>query len=131
MAFSSKYAISLYENIAQFANLELKTSHSYTLEAFRELLGVQPGRYKTFGELNKHVVKPAMAEVNALANFSISVLPVKQGKKVVEIRVGWWAKDPATIKLAFDELARPRRARIEGTVEFIAPIASVNRIRRS
>src|SRR3954451_24066319 len=46
MAFSSKYAISLYENIAQFANLELKTSHSYTLEAFRDLLGVPPGRYK-------------------------------------------------------------------------------------
>jgi len=134
MAFSSKYAVSLYENIAQFANLELKTTHSYTLEAFRELLGVQPGRYKTFGELNKHVLKPALAEVNALANFSLAVLPIKQGKKVVEIRVSWWGKDPATIKLAFDELARPkvgRRARIEGTVEFIVPVPSVNRLRRS
>jgi len=41
------------------------------------MLGVQPGRYKTFGELNKHVLQPAVAEVNALAPFSISVLPVK------------------------------------------------------
>src|SRR3954452_12085817 len=58
MAFTSKYAVSLYENLAQFCNLSKKTFQDYTLDEFRDLLGVPPGRYKTFGELNKHVLKP-------------------------------------------------------------------------
>ena len=72
MAFTSKYAVSLYENLAQFANLTKKTFQDYTLDEFRDLLGVPPGRYRTFGELNKHVIKPAVAEVNALAPFGVS-----------------------------------------------------------
>ena len=82
MAFSSKYAVSLYENLAQFSNLTKKTFQDYTLDEFRDLLGVPPGRYRTFGELNKHVIKPAVTEVNALASFGVSVLPIKQGKRV-------------------------------------------------
>ena len=135
MAFTSKYAVSLYENMAQFANLTNKIHQDYTLDEFRSLLGIPPGRYKTFGELNKHVVKPAMIEVNALAPFGVSIVPVKQGKKVVQIKVGWWAKDSDALRLAWDETQRSktgRRARIAGTVEHItAPMPSINRLRRS
>ncbi len=135
MAFTSKYAVSLYENLAQLANLSLKTSQDYTLDAFRDLLGVPPGRYKTFGEFNKHVLKPALAEVNALAPFGVSVVPVKQGKRVVQIRVGWWTKDNNALREAFDELRRSRigrRARISGTVEYVSePLPSTHRLTRT
>jgi Initiator Replication protein len=135
MAFTSKYAVSLYENLAQFANLDRKISHDYTLDAFRDLLGVPPGRYKTFGELNKHVLKPALAEVNALAPFGVSVVPVKQGKKVVQIKVGWWTKDNSALREALDELQRSRvgrRARIAGTVEYVSePLPSTHRLTRT
>src|SRR5690349_20007739 len=60
MTFTSKYAVSLYENLAQLANLKMNTMHEYSLDEFRDLLGVPPGRYKTFGELNKHVIKPTV-----------------------------------------------------------------------
>jgi hypothetical protein len=134
MAFSSKYSVSLYENLAQLSGLSIKTSQDYELDAFRELLGVPHGRYKTFGELNKHVLKPALAEVNALAPFGVSVLPVKQGKKVVQIRVGWWPKDSTSLREAFNELQRSRIgrcARISGTAEQIAaPVPSTARLAR-
>ena len=134
MAFTSKYAVSLYENLAQFSNLSLKISQDYSLEEFRELMGVPPGRYKTFGELNKHVIKPAVEEVNALAGFGISILPVKQGKRVVQIKVGWWAKDNSQLGQAYDELQRSkvgRRARISGNVEYVSdPLPSLSRIAR-
>jgi hypothetical protein len=134
MAFSSKYSVSLYENLAQLSGLSIKTSQDYELDAFRELLGVPHGRYKTFGELNKHVLKPALAEVNVLAPFGVSVLPVKQGKKVVQIRVGWWPKDSASLREAFNELQRSRigrRARISGTAEQVAaPVPSTARLAR-
>jgi plasmid replication initiation protein len=134
MAFTSKYAVSLYENLAQFANLSMKTHQAYTLDEFRALLGVPPGRYRTFGELNKHVIKPAVDEVNALAPFGVSILPIKQGKKVVQIKVGWWAKDSTALRAAWDETQRSkigRRARITSTVEHIAPLPSINRLVRS
>lgn len=135
MAFTSKYAVSLYENMAQFQNLTMKIHQDYTLDEFRALLGVPPGRYKTFGELNKHVIKAAVDEVNALAPFGVSILPVKQGKKVVQIKVGWWAKTSDALRDAWDERQRSkigRRARIAGNVEHVAaPLPSVNRLIRN
>ena len=135
MAFTSKYAVSLYENLAQFANLSKKTFQDYTLDEFRDLLGVTPGRYRTFGELNKHVIKPAVAEVNALAPFGLSVVPVKQGKRVVQIKVGWWAKDSSALHETWNEMQRSkigRRARIGGTAEYVAdPLPSISRLIRS
>jgi plasmid replication initiation protein len=134
MAFTSKYAVSLYENLAQLVHLTHKTAEDYTLDAFRDLLGVPPGRYRTFGELNKHVVKPAVDEVNALAPFRITILPIKQGKKVTAIRVGWEVKDSSAMRQAWDELHRSkigRRARIAGTVEHVLePQPSVARTMR-
>lgn len=122
MAFTSKYAVSIYENIAQLCNLSHKKSQTYSLEDFRALLGVPPGKYKTFGELNKHVIKPAIAEVNALAGFHVSVLPIKQGKKVKQVNVGWWNKGTEELKESFQELQRTklgRRARVAGQAEHV------------
>src|SRR5271166_5760896 len=135
MAFNSKYAVSLYENVSQMTGLELKQSQSFSLDEFRDMLGVQPGRYKTFGELNKHVLQPAVAEVNALAPFSISVLPIKRGKRVASVLIGWTRKDSTALREAFDEVQRPRvgrRARINGTVEQVVlpPALSVSRLVR-
>ena len=135
MAFTSKYAVSLYENAAQFANLEYKTHAEYTLDEFRSMVGVQHGQYKTFGEFNKHVLKPALTEVNALAPFSMLVLPTKQGKKVTGIRVSWWKKDGEALNAAWDEVQRPkvgRKARLADTVEQVTqPFPSVSRMLRN
>lgn len=131
MAFTSKYAVSLYENLAQLANLTVKTTHEYSLEEFRSLLGVPPGRYKTFGELNKHVIKPTVDEVNAIAPFELTVLPVKQGKRVASIKVGWQQKTSEALEEAWKEMQRSkvgRRARLAGKVEHVLdPAPSVNR----
>jgi hypothetical protein len=136
MAFTTKYAVSLYENAAQFANLEFKTFADYGLDEAREMLGVQPGKYKTFGEFNLHVLKPALTEINALAPFNLSALPIKQGKKVTGVRLSWWKKDSAALAAAYEEINRPkagRKARISGTVEHMvsAPMPSVGRLMRS
>src|ERR1035437_3841091 len=134
MAFTSKYAVSIYENIAQLCNLSHKKSQTYSLEEFRALLGVPPGKYKTFGELNKHVVKPAIAEVNALASFGIVVMPIKQGKKVKSVNIGWWNKATEELKESFQELQRTklgRRARVAGLADQVLdPHPSIARYQR-
>ena len=53
-------------------------------------------------------------EVNALAPFGITVLPMKQGKRVARISVGWWTKGVDAINAAWKELQASkvgRRAR--------------------
>jgi plasmid replication initiation protein len=135
MAFMSKYSVSLYENIAQKVNLERKQFHTYSLAEFRELMGVQDGQYKTFGEFNKHVLKPAVMEINALAAFTIGVLPIKQCKRVVQLSVTWMHKDAEALQAAMKEVESTkvgRRARISGTVEAILPpVPSIERLMRT
>jgi len=134
-AFMSKHSVSLYENIAQMVNLDWKQSHTWPLAVFRELMGVQDGQYKTFGEFNKHVLKPAAVEINALAPFSINFLPVKEGKRVVHILVQWMPKDPAALQAAMKEVESTkigRKSRITGTVEDVLPaVPSIERLMRA
>ena len=59
MAFSTKYALALYEAVARRARLRHKFSEEMSLEEFRELLGVPLGKLTTFGNLNEYAIKPA------------------------------------------------------------------------
>jgi len=118
MAFSSKYSVSLYEHISQWTGLSRKSFQDMTLDEFRELLGVEKDKYSAFGALNKHVIKQTVLELNALAAFSVTVLPIKTGKKVTHIRVGWWQKDKEEMEAAWREVHRSkvgRKARIART----------------
>jgi hypothetical protein len=122
MAFTSKYAVSLYENTAQWTGLGKKTFQEFSLAEFREMIGVEPGKYAAFGALNMHVLKPALLEINALAPFNITVLPVKSGKKVTHLRIGWWNKNKHEMDAAWQELRRSkvgRRARITGQIDHV------------
>ena len=136
MAFTSKYAVSLYENASQWAGLGRKTYHDLSLDEFRAMLGVEAGKYGAFGALNKHVLKPVLMEINALAPFNMSVSPVKEGKKVARLRVSWWNKNRDEMDAAFRELHQPkvgRRARISGQAEQIQvqdALPSENRLLR-
>lgn len=122
LSLSSKYAVSLYENAAQLSGLDYKTSQVYTLEDFRTMLGVETNKYPAFGNLSQKVIKPAVQEINALAEFHISVTPIKTSRKVTHIRLGWWAKSMDEVKSAFQELQQPkvgRKARISGTTSYV------------
>jgi hypothetical protein len=134
MAFSSKYSVSLYEHIAQWTGLSRKSYQDLTLEEFRDLLGVEEGKYAAFGALNKHVIKQTVLELNALASFSVTVVPVKTGKRVTHIRVGWWQKEKEELDAAWREVHRSkvgRKARITGSATSVTdPYPSQNRLAR-
>jgi hypothetical protein len=131
MAFTSKYSVSLYENVAQWSGLSHKTFQELPLEEFRDLLGVEEGKYAAFGALNKHVIKNVILEINALAPFTVAILPVKTGKKVTQVRIAWWSKTKDEAEAAWREVNRSkigRKARLSGrTVQVASPYASENR----
>lgn len=129
MSFSSKYAVSLYENTSQWIGLRYHSHKDLTLAEFRAMLGVEEGKYPAFGALNKHVVKPAATEINALAPFDLTIVPIKTSRRVTHVRVGWSRKDEAALREAHAEAQRPRfgrRTRIEGRREAVTkPATSV------
>ena len=134
MAFNSKYAISLYENITQSVNLTHITSATYSISDFREMMGVPDGRYPVFGDLNRHVIKPSVTEINGLAHFDLSVLPIKKGKKVAQIIIAWRKKDDEARHEAFQEQQLPRagrKARIAKPEMIGGAVSSVGRMMRT
>ena len=121
-AFSTKYALALYEGLSRRVRLSSVFSEVFPLETFRELLGVPEGKLGTYSNLRLRAIDPAVEEINALAGFGCQVEPVKQARKVVAVRVSWWLKDVDELKTAFSELQRPRvgrKARISGQGESV------------
>lgn len=124
-AFSSKYALALYEAICVRINLQ-KDHQFFTVEEFRRLLGVPDGKYREPFNLKKWVIEPAVLEVNGLSDFMAEIEPVREGGfvrgKLKGFNLYWRKKDNDEWKQALDELGRSkvgRRERLEGSVERI------------
>lgn len=122
-AFSSKYALALYELICLRVNLRV-CYQDFDVEEFRQLLGVPEGKLMAFPQLKQSVMTPAVQEVNALSDFNVSVSPLREGGqlrgRLVGFRVEWERKTSEEWQAVLDELIRSRvgrKARIQGTVE--------------
>lgn len=119
-AFTSKYALALYEIGEKRRNLQFRWTEVFDLGELRELLGVKSDELTTFGNFNAWCLKPAAKEVNGLADFSVAFRPVKTGRKVMGVQLAWWRKSEDELRAVFAEVRRHRvgrRARLNGTVE--------------
>jgi plasmid replication initiation protein len=116
----SKYAMSLYELIAKRFNLTDVNRQRWPIEQFRALIGVPDDTYPRFGELNKHVLKPAVDEINfVVPQFSIKLDFEKRNRKVAFVALTWWRKSLNEYDRARRELDQPkvgRKARQRGEV---------------
>ena len=70
-------------------------------------------------------IDPAVAEVNALSDYMVEILPIKTGRAVTHVEMRWWRKDgdaggAADRALQFSKIGR--RARAEGRVEQVTPV---------
>ena len=78
-AFSSKYALALYEMVQKRGNLKFKTSEEFPVDRFRALLGVEAGKLQAFKSFKQRAIDPAVLEVNGLGEFGCKVEPVYAG----------------------------------------------------
>lgn len=101
---SSKYALALYELIAQRARLSYVRSETFDIDQFRALIGVPAGKLGTYSNLLKFAITPAFEEVNKLADFHVAFEPIKEGRRVGSIKVAWAIKDVEARKLAYQAL---------------------------
>lgn len=118
-AFTSKYALALYEMIQKRGNLEHIWYETFELDDLRALLGVEEGKLTSFSAFRQRALEPAVKEVNALGDFGVSMMPEKTGKAVTHIKLMWHQKSVEELKEAYAELQRSRvgrQARIDGSV---------------
>lgn len=127
-SFSSKYALALYEAICLRTNLRV-AYQDFSVEDFRALLGVEPGKHQLFKNLKDRVLVPALTEVNALSDFNVELELRREGGpsrgKVTGFRLSWEKKTPEQWGAVLNELMRPkvgRKARIRGRVEFAVAV---------
>ena len=134
-AFSSKYALSLYEVVAARIEMKHKSSETVDVETLRMWLGVEIGKLRTWSNLRKFAIEPAVKEVNALSPFEVAIEPVRRGRKVVEVHLSWAKKEPLSPseQAAAREVNRAklgRKARLSGTAEKVIPELSPEAIQK-
>lgn len=119
-ALTSKYALTLYEIVQKRGNLKYRASEKFTLESLRGILGVPKGKLTSWSNLNLRAIKPAVAEVNALSDYIVTIEPIKTGRRVTHVELRWWRKDRDGVDAAEREVSFSkvgRKARVAGESE--------------
>lgn len=123
-AFSSKYALALYEAISLRINRHQREEYLADSD-LRELLGVEPNILPIARDLRKRVIDIALDEVNALSDYKVEIETVREGgarSPVKGYKLRWDSKSPEEWESTRAELDRPkvgRKARLTGNVEKI------------
>jgi hypothetical protein len=121
--FSSKYALALWEMVQKRGGLKHKNTEEFTPDDLRKMLGVPRGRLRDFSSFRRFVLIPAVDEVNALSGHMVQIDAIRHGRKVIKLRLIWFAKDEQGLKAAYCEVQRHRagrKARVSGLAEVIA-----------
>ena len=109
--------------IQKRGHLKHKNTEDFSVDEMRGLLGVHPGRLTEYADLRRKALIPAVEEVNAFSPFMVQLDAIRHGRKVVKLRLIWFAKDEQGLKAAYCEVQRHkagRKARIGGLAEVIA-----------
>jgi plasmid replication initiation protein len=82
--FQSAYGLALYENCNRFQ--DIGQTPWFNLTMFRQLMGVEEGRYKIFRDFKTRVLDKAVEEVNKYSTLVIYPQLRKQHRQVVSIQ---------------------------------------------
>src|SRR5471030_1574718 len=80
-SLSSSHSIRIYELLQQFITTG---DRMIRLDDFRSMLNLND-KYPLFKDLNKHVIKPALEELNNKSDLFVIIDTVKQGRKVTSL----------------------------------------------
>ena len=120
-ALTSKYALTLYEMVQKRGNLRWRSTERFTLEQLRAVLGVPKGKLTTWSNLRLRAIDPAVAEVNALSDYIVEIVPLRTGRAIGHVELRWWKKDAAGQGEAAPEVGASRR---ELAVDRARPVSS-------
>lgn len=124
LAFESRYAVTLYERGCLMVGRRGRIWRG-TVAELREVLGVPPDTYRDWSLLRRFTLDRAVAEVNHLAHFTVSVGEQRRSRQVVEVALAFEPKtgtaaDAAEAELRLSHVGRKTR-RKQGTPPALQP----------
>ena len=86
--FKSQYALVLWEICFDYFDADRDQGETpfISLDTFRELLGIENDEYPAFSIFNRAVIKPAIKEINDLADYRVEVEQKRIGRKIGELK---------------------------------------------
>ena len=88
--FDSKHALALWELCTDYLGSKRDYGETpwITLEDFRKLMGIEDSPYYAafFKKLNQQVLTPAIAEINRVSDFQVTVDYQRHGRKVIALK---------------------------------------------
>ncbi len=82
--FTSKYSLFIYELCLDYHGI--KQSPMMPLDKFKDYLGLKKTQYPLFKDINKHILKPSIKEINKTTDLFIELEKGKEGRKVVGVK---------------------------------------------
>jgi plasmid replication initiation protein len=128
-AMTSKYAISLYEKICLWTNLD-NCVRTFSVAEFRDMLGVPPDAYERGLDFERKVIEPSVLEVNGLSDMGVQIKLERRHARapIHAVTVAWWKKQGDEFRQAMQERQRSkvgRKARLRGQVETVPALTPV------
>jgi Initiator Replication protein len=132
-SMTSKYAMALYELVQLRAGLD-RCVERFTVDRFRDLLGVPPGKLTRGPDFERRVVQPAVIEVNGLSDMGVSIELQRRHARapVTGVTLGWWKKEGDEFRAAMRERNSSkigRMARLKGILQVETPETSLPPLR--
>lgn len=86
--FGSKYSLALWELCTDYLGGKREAGETpwIAVAEFRKLMGVEGGIYDSFKRVTERVISPALAEVNHVSDFRVTVEHQRQGRKVTALK---------------------------------------------
>ncbi len=114
--FTSKYALTLYEILKRYADRKAAEPYwSARIDDVRDVLGCRD-KLKDFKDLRKKALDPAILEINELAEFSVEMDEIRQGRggnggRVVGLVFRVRGKALGELEAAAKAVAKPKTQR--------------------
>lgn len=82
--FKSSYGLALYENCIRYQNIQ--QTPWFEFDKFRQLMGVEEGKYPIFRDFKRRVLDKAIAEVNLYAPINVKAELKKVQRRIAAIK---------------------------------------------
>lgn len=79
-----QYSFKIYDLLKQYSNMKNK-SRKFTIEQFRQILGIEENEYPLYADLKRRAINPAIKEINNLTDLLIDLEEEKERKKVISV----------------------------------------------
>ena len=117
-----KYSPWLYQLVALHAGRRQPFS-DWPLADLRDRLGATARSLQRWQEFKRSVLEPAVAEINHLTGITVHWEAIKQGRRVVAVRITADKKDNTALDAAETELSHPRLGRKARRTDTVVSLA--------